>query len=567
MKILGVCNANDSGASLIVDGRVVASANEERFSRRKLTSDFPNAAIEYVLAEGGLTIDDIDYVGCGAWNGIDTYAALPRLLEDAVAISGQGEGAAKVVRERLNATLRSDHGAKMKFEAGIKELGVPSEKIIYCDHHVSHALTAFYPSPFEDAVVLVADGRGDFRSTTLWRASREGGLEILDSSSELASIGAMYGFVTKLLGFIPDRHEGKVTGLAAHGKPSLALQKLAEGIGFNSKTGRIEPKFGDWYKPFGSAEMPALVELLDEVPREDFAFAAQKLLEDVLRSYLVHHLANAGIETTNLCLAGGCMANVKLNYELLKLPQVKDIYVAPGMGDGGNALGGAINVSVKREGKKWIEMPTVYLGPQFSQQQIEASLNAAGIAFRTIGSSEKISLAAELINQGKIVGWFQGRMEYGPRALGSRSIMASAADPTINASLNERLNRTEFMPFAPATIDKLASRCFHEWKPEHVSPKFMTVCYTCSEWMATQCPATVHVDNTARPQIVSRPDNAEYYDVIERYAELSGRPALINTSFNHHEEPILLSPDDAVRSYRKNNVDVLIIGDCFVGLD
>lgn len=567
MNILGVCNANDSGAALIVDGHVVASANEERFSRRKLTSEFPHAAIEYVLAEGGLTIADIDFVGCGAWKGIDTYATLPRLLEDSISISEQSEPAAKAVKERLAATLRSDLAAKTRFEAGLRALGIASEKVIYCDHHLSHALTAFYPSPFEEAIVLVADGRGDFRSITLWRASRDRGLEILDSSSELASLGAMYGFITKLLGFVPDRHEGKVTGLAAHGKPSLALDRLAKGIAFNSESGRIEPQFGEWYKPFGSAEMPALVELLKEAPREDFAFAAQKLLEDVLRSYLVHHLARLQIEEVNLCLAGGCMANVKLNYELLQVPQVKDIYVAPGMGDGGNALGGAINVAVERDGQNRIEMPTVYLGPQYSQQEIETALSSAGLGFRTVAGEEKTQLAAELINQGKIVGWFQGRMEYGPRALGSRSILASAADSGINASLNERLNRTEFMPFAPATIEKWAPRCFNEWKPEHVSPKFMTVCYTCTEWMAQECPATVHIDNTARPQIVARQDNPEYHDVIEKYSELSGRPALINTSFNHHEEPILRSPEDAIRSFQKNNVDVLIIGDCFVGLN
>lgn len=566
MKILGVCNANDSGAALIVDGRVVASANEERFNRRKLTSDFPCGAIDYVLSEGGLTIEDIDFVGCGAWHGIDTFATLPRLVEDAVEISAQSDFAAAVVKERLGATLRSDRNAKTKLEQGLASLTIPDHKIIYCDHHLSHALTAFYPSPFEEAVVLVADGRGDFRSTTLWKASRQQGLEILDSSSELVSLGAMYGFITKLLGFVPDRHEGKVTGLAAHGRASAALEKLGGGIRFNAENGRIESYIGDWYKPFGSAEMPSLNQLLSELPREDFAYAAQKLLEDILRAYLQHHLGRLGLRGVNLCLAGGCMANVKLNYELLQLPEVTDIYVAPGMGDGGNALGGAINVAVQRDQQTKIEMPTVYLGPQFSQGEIEDALRAAQLEYKVLTGEEKTRLAADLIHQGKIVGWFQGRMEYGPRALGSRSILAAASDATINASLNDRLNRTEFMPFAPVTIDKLASRCFVEWKPGHVSPKFMTVCYSCTDWMREQCPATVHIDNTARPQIVSRPDNPEYYDIVERYFGLSGRPALINTSFNHHEEPILRSPDDAIRSFQKNNVDVLIIGDCFVGL-
>jgi carbamoyltransferase len=566
MKILGICNANDSGAALIIDGKVIASANEERFTRQKLTRDFPVNAIEYVLKEGGLTLANIDWFGCGAWADIDVNNTLPLLIEDTIRLSAQGSAVQDIIRTRINATLKSDATAKAEFMNDLVAYGIPEEKMMYCDHHRSHALVAFYPSPFEDAIVLTADGRGDFRSSTLWKASRSAGLELLDGSSELVSLGAMYGFITKMLGFTPDRHEGKITGLAAYGKPTIVLEKMREALHFNPVTGKLEATIGDFYKPFLSCDLPKLKELLGPVPREDFAFAAQKLLEEVIVDYLGHHLKFYAEKSVNLCLAGGCMANVKLNYELLKIPQVKNIYVAPSMGDGGNALGGAVHVAVSKGKATHISMQDVYLGPSYSSEEIEKACKDAGLAFQKIGGEEKIAKVATLMHESRIIGWFQGRMEYGPRALGARSIIASAADPDINNSLNHRLNRTEFMPFAPVTIHSLAGKCFNEWQPDHPCPQFMTICYSCTPWMAEQCPAIVHIDNTARPQIVKREHNPEYHDVIKYYFELSGRPAIINTSFNHHEEPIVMSPGDAIRSYQKGNVDILVMGDYFVGL-
>jgi carbamoyltransferase len=379
------------------------------------------------------------------------------------------------------------------------------------------------------------------------------------------SLGAMYGYITKLLGFVPDRHEGKVTGLAARGKPSVVYDALRSAIYFKEETGEIETRYGEYYLPYMGANLESLEKLMAKVPKEDFAFAAQAVLEEVLCKYLKFYLArhHEG-KAVNLCLSGGCSANVKLNFELSKLEQVDSLYVSPEMGDGGNALGGALNCMVKSSTSNYPQMPTVYLGPNYSDVEIIQACKKNNVSATQVSNEKKIAYLAKELANGKIIGWFMGRMEYGPRALGARSILASPLDASINISLNKRLNRTEFMPFAPATTEDLAEACFLQWKASDVAARFMTTCYECTDLMQAKCPATVHIDNTARPQVVRRPDNPQYYDLIAKFHEISGAPAIINTSFNHHEEPIVCSPDDAIRSYLNGNVDLLVIEDFLI---
>lgn len=565
MLILGVCNAGDSGACLLRDGRIVAAANEERFCRKKNIVTFPRRSIEYVLRCQKVEVDDIDWVGCGAWRGIDEIVTLPRLVKDVIDQIKHGEpSTAEFVLDRMRVTTSRDASAKEALISGLKSMNIPLEKLIFCDHHTSHAMTAFYCSPFEEATVFTADGRGDFRSVSLWSASREKGLELIDMATELTSPGAMYGFVTKLLGFVPDRHEGKVTGLAAHGKLTDAYGILRSGFWFDEERGEIRSRIGSRYRPFVSAQWPELTDWLSRFSREDIAFAAQKLLEETLVGFLRKHIGTKGAKTVNLCLAGGCMANVKLNYELSRLTPVKNIYVFPQMGDGGSALGGAIYVELLKGINRDFGLPTVYLGPEYDEVEILEALKSQKFSFKKVSAREKIDRAAEALVQGKVVGWFQGRMEYGPRALGARSILAGARNPDITEVLNKRLERSEFMPFAPVTTPEYAAKCFAGWQEDHVASKFMTTCYKCTPYLKQRCPAVVHVDDTARPQVVFRKDNPEYYEVVKGYIEKTGEPALINTSFNHHEEPIVNTPLDAVRSFLKNNVDVLILGDFIV---
>ncbi|MDC0228355.1 carbamoyltransferase, partial [Alphaproteobacteria bacterium] len=284
-------------------------------------------------------------------------------------------------------------------------------------------------------------------------------------------------------------------------------------------------------------------------------------LSEYLSFYLEKFYKNKKI---NLCLSGGCAANVKLNFELSKLSQIKSLYVSPEMSDGGNALGGAINCFEKFTSLQWLEMQTVYLGPEYSEEQIADSLSKAKISLKKLIGNDKLEFVADELANGKIVGWFQGRMEYGPRALGARSILATPSDSNINDTLNQRLNRTEFMPFAPVTNTKLAEQSFISWKKSDQAARFMTTCYECTDLFRNKCPATVHVDNTARPQVISEEHNPEYFNLIKLFHQKTGIPALINTSFNHHEEPIVCSPDDAISSFLKGNVDILVIGDFIV---
>ncbi len=561
MNILGVGNAIDSGAVLIQDSVVVAAVSEERFTREKLTSKFPINSIKYVLKEGNITIEDIDWCGCGSWRGIDTKQTLPALIDEIIYLVKKDPLSEKIIKERIQASLSGDSHFRKELLLGIKNLGIPNSKIILYDYHFSHACLSFYPSPFKEALVLVASGRGDFRSTTLWEANKNEGLSLISQTSELSSLGSMYGSITKLLGFTPNRHEGKVTGLAAKGNPSVIHERLMDSIGFNKELGRINAKIGDFYKPFNNSTPDGLVEKIGKLNKENFAFAAQDVLERSLVDLVSHYLSDKPNSSINLCLAGGCIGNVKLNLELKKIPQIKNVYIVPSMGDGGNALAGAICATTEKSISKAIKLNNASLGPQYNNAQIESTLINSKIRYSRISGNAKIMKTAQLINEGKIIGWFQGRMEYGPRALGNRSILASADNPQINMSLNSRLERSEFMPFAPVTTTLLAPKCFIDWKESDNCTDFMNMCYECTEFMSLKCPATVHVDNTARPQVIKEKNNPEYFRLIMKYYEISSRPALINTSFNHHEEPIVMTPLDAIRSFEKRNVDVLIIGD------
>ena len=569
MRILGVSNAWDAGAALVVDGRIVAAVNEERFSRVKLDRCFPERSIDFVLEAAGLGVHDIDLVASGCWKGVDAIETAPRLAEDVadqVARSADPALTGRIVADRLRVSERRDREFRDEFMERVARRGIGEDRIRFYDHHYTHAVSAWSPSGLDDALVLTADGRGDGRSVTLWRATEQG-LELLDMATELVSPGALYGFITGYMGFVPDRHEGKVTGLAAYGERSEAYDLLSNGFGFDRVAGRLTSSIGRSYSPFVLAEVPDLRLDLDGCRQEDVAHAVQAVLEESLVGFLRHGIERLGIDSTNLCLAGGCMGNVKLNYELRRLDQVTDVYVFPHMGDGGLALGGAMAAELEEGGGRRVPMRTAYHGPSFDDAEVEAVVAEAGLHFERLAEGEIAGVVAGFLANGLIVGWFQGAMEVGPRALGARSILAAATDQTINDSLNRRLERTEFMPFAPATTVDRAPDCFIDWHQSQVSSQFMTMCYDCTPLLSERCPAVVHVDGTARPQVVIRENNPRYFDVIEAYTELTGNPAIINTSFNHHEEPIVLSPQDALRSLRDGNVDVLVAGLCVVWPD
>lgn len=561
MKVLGVCNANDSGASLIVDGEIVACANEERFSRRKNHRTFPRASISFCLEHGGLRPQDIDHIGCGAWGGIED-AFLPQLIEELLsAVQEGGPKARELIQQRTRVAVRRDAAFRAELEAGLSEMGFDPAALECHDHHLSHAATAFYPSPFDEALVVTMDSRGDFKSATVSEATREGGLELRKSTSMYDSVGTFYGFITRFLGFTPDRHEGKVTGLAAFGDPEACLEELRGMI--ECVDGRIRAHIGPNYTPFLTGELPSLEKRLSRHRREDIAAGAQRLTEEIILCHVASFL-EAGAPR-NLCLAGGVFANVKVNQRLREHPGVKNLYVFPQMGDGGNALGGALLTLYRRGGRLKGPLESVFLGPSFRRDEVLAALRERprDLLWEEL-SHYSVERIAREISEGAVVGLFRGRMEYGPRALGGRSILARATDPGINFELNRRLHRTEFMPFAPVTLEEAAPSWYEGWGPDHIASRFMTVCYPCTERARRETPAIVHVDGTARPQVLAPGETSLYGRILSAYHALTGIPTLINTSFNNHEEPIIATPRDALDSLALDNVDYVVLEDLVV---
>lgn len=550
MIVLGLANSKDSGACLMVDGKLVSAINEERLSRKKLTKEFPFLSIEWVLKDNGLKLDDVDAIGTGVWKGIDSWEMFPRYVIDAFSAYDMDANAAEVIHERVTSSIKTDRAQNAIFLDGLKKIGGQDKPLYRCNHHHAHAITAFYFSPFSRAMVLTLDGRGDFCSGSVSVMDRSGPAKLLKLEPEFNSLGYFYGWITKFLGFVPDRHEGKVTGLAAAGDPAVCRDILRKMIVF--RDGGIVASVGKYYKPYSQASIPDIENELRRFKKEDVAAAAQDILEEVVVDYAMHYLKVTG--ERYLCVAGGIFANVLLNMRLRTIPGLEGIYVFPHMGDGGIPAGGAAYATMKMGGK--IEaLETAYLGPQYEEEKIAEEVRRRGlVAKKDPNFSDTV---AQLLAQGKIVGFFNGRMEFGPRALGARSILVQATDSEINVSLNKRLNRTEFMPFAPVTLEEHAANCYVGWQPSDRNVWFMTSCYPCTEAMQQQSPAVVHLDKTARPQIVSKKRNGPYYDVLNSYYKLTGIPTLINTSFNRHEEPIICAPNEAIEELLSGSIDAL----------
>lgn len=559
MKILGVCNALVSGATLLVDGDVIASVNEERFSRIKNDRSFPRESIEYCLKSHGLISGDIDYVSCGAWKGIDENF-LSQLMNETVEAVMRDNYAKKIISERIQVSVERDQLFKRELIDNLGKMGFATDKIDFYDHHLSHAYTAFYPSPFKEALVLTIDGRGDFKSATISSASRSEGIQLIDSVSEINSLGYFYGYITNYFGFTPNKHEGKITGLAAYGDPKKCINILKRMIDYDK---RIVAHIGENYTPFMSRKLPKIEKELSKFSREDICAGVQSLTEEIALKYLRKFLRRT--KHRNVCLSGGVFGNVKINQKILESGGVDNIYVFPQMGDGGNAFGGALIKLYEMGGKFKYPLKHVYLGPEYSSTEISSTLLSYKSKVKYVRLEDyTLKRIAQDIADGLCIGIFTGRMEYGPRSLGSRSILVRAIDRDITEKLNKRLNRSEFMPFAPVTLEEYAGEYYKGWSKNHLASYFMTVCYVCSKKAKDQVAGVVHVDSTARPQIINKKHNRLYYDLLNEYYKLTGIPTLINTSFNNHEEPIVCSPEDAIKSLLIDNVDYVLIEDLVV---
>ncbi|WP_441249951.1 carbamoyltransferase C-terminal domain-containing protein [Kitasatospora sp. McL0602] len=559
MLVLGVTNNDLAGACLVRDGEVVAAVSEERFTRVKDHSIWPQRSIDFVLGAGGAALADVDLVAYGWTAGFDAEKHLllyvDRIAEEAL----QRPDAIPHLRKRIADELHNDKAKRAEFDEFVAANGL-RHRVAYLDHHESHGLGAFLCSPFDEALVVTCDGRGDYQSLTVAHYWPEGE-RVLQRETSIDSLGYFYGRITKLLGFRPNRHEGKITGLAANGDAERALPLMRKMI--DHRDGVIRAHCGDYYQPSYRGYSDVLLAEIAEYEPADVAAAAQRHVEDLLTAVVRRHIGR--VPSGQVCLSGGVFANVKLNQRILETEGVDNVYVLPPMGDGGLPLQAAAVAEYRHSGARH-RVPTMALGPAatVSEAQLAEALGDYPTLRRLEAGDELEEILLQALEAKQVIGTYRGRMEFGPRSLGRRSVIYSTDDPTMNDWLNKRLKRTEFMPFAPITAEDLAAGSYLGWRPDHPSALFMTLTYDCTEEFAKACPAVVHVDGTARPQVVRRQDDEFLHGLLMAWHGRSGQAALVNTSFNKHEEPIVGSLTDALDPLRDGIVDLLLVDDRYL---
>ncbi|MGZ3943153.1 MAG: carbamoyltransferase N-terminal domain-containing protein, partial [Bacteroidia bacterium] len=506
MKILGIhtdfINANEvneSSVSLLIDGKLVFCVAQERLSRIKVDGKFPADAIKDTLISNGLTINDIDHVATTCLHPTQTNK---KYLASALSTFGDtGVFLGKKIKNfawfYLYNSLKTPKNITVEVEKKKFDL-------MFNDHHRCHAAGAYYCSPFDEALVITLDGGGDGLDGSVYMG-KDNQMELLMEIPHFQSPGTMYSAITNDLGFKRHRHEGKVTGLAAFGNPDIKRLGLENLLRYNTKKHRfISKEIAGHHKDL-KGKSNYFYPLLQKFPKEDLAAVTQQIFENEVLAFISDAYETAkkkGHTFTKICLAGGCFANVKLNQRIFELGLFDNIYVYPAMGDDGLSAGAALlayyklNPNAPREVSKATD---TYLGNKFSDEQIESALKEFHLAFNKVPDIE--TQTARLLAQGKVVARFNGRMEYGPRALGNRSVIASPFDKSINDWLNKKFNRTEFMPFAPSMTEEHASEYLENYNGQSAAD-YMTITYDIKKGMAEKMPAVVHVDNTARPQIV-----------------------------------------------------------------
>ncbi|MBD3161748.1 MAG: carbamoyltransferase [Candidatus Eisenbacteria bacterium] len=575
MRILGITDGQTSGAAVIEDGRVLAAVNEERIVRLKLARGFPWKSIHEVLALSGTDPSRIAGVAVAqrdmelreevsGWPGWFEAREQDQDLHSTFFQLGArfGHLAPKMPGLRsLYYGLRTPayrHRRERIRQIVAAEYGITAP-VRFFHHHYTHATSAYYTCNFDEALVVSMDGGGDRDSSHVYSV-RNGQFEFLNKASAYDSLGNYYAYVTALCGFKAKRHEGKITGLSARGEPryrDLLNAMIACEDGHLRNNGRV--LFNQALEKIRSA-------LPRDWRKEDMAASIQTVAEEVAREYVRYWVEKTGHK--NVALSGGLFANVRINEEIHRIPGVEQTFVHPGMSDEGLAVGAAFayqNALDRAAGRPYTprELKDVYFGTGYGQHEIAEAVKSSGLEARYLPSQLEEEVA-ELLSQGKVVARYDGRMEYGPRALGNRSILYQPGDPTVNDWLNELLRRTEFMPFAPATLAEESHKLFHDPDGALDTARFMTITFHCTPWMAERCAGVVHVDGTARPQVVRRDDNPSYYDIIDGYYKRTGVPVIINTSFNIHEEPIVRSPQDAIRAFLDSALDYLAIGDFLI---
>ncbi len=591
MRILGVSAFyHDSAAALIKDGAVIAAAQEERFTRKKHDDRFPENAIQYCLDEAGVALGDVDYVAFYD----KPFLKFERLLETYLAFAPSGFRSFKMaIPVWLKEKLFQKDLLRRKFKAFDEEFDWQN-KLLFSEHHQSHAASAFFPSPFEEAIVLTMDGVGEWATTSV-AVGRGRELNMVREIHFPHSLGLLYSAFTYYTGFKVNSGEYKVMGLAPYGEPvykDLILEKLmdvkADGSFrldqryFNYCTGltmtneKFDALFGG--PPRKGEEMLTQKHM-------DLAASVQAVTEEVVLRLTRSLAEEYGIG--NLCLAGGVALNCVANGKVLRDGAFENVWVQPAAGDAGGALGAALNAyhlfqqQPRKLNGAMDGMKGSYLGPEPSQTEIEERLAAAGAKFTVLGENDVIGATADAMADGKAVGWYQGRMEFGPRALGGRSIIADPRSPEMQKTLNLRVKyRESFRPFAPSVLREDVADWF---EIDSDSPYMLMVAPVVEKRRRemtedekalfgidklnvprSDIPAVTHVDYSARIQTVHKETNPRYHALISAFKERTGCPVVVNTSFNVRGEPIVCTPEDAFRCFMGSEIEVLVCGNCFL---
>ncbi|MBW2428471.1 MAG: hypothetical protein JRF56_05885 [Deltaproteobacteria bacterium] len=559
-KILGIWDGHDSGAALIEGDKILYAVNEERLTRRKLEIAFPTKSIKICLDQTGTSYQDISNISLSTWDFAKTLTRVfPSLKEQYYLIRRRKAAAGRFASFKKKAkykltefppTLLSHWVSRRMISRRLKKLGFNGFNLYIEDHHFCHAATAAFCSPFEQALVLTLDGLGDALSGSIYQFC-DGVLDQVSAIPARHSFGIFFEHVTNLMNMRELEDEGKVMALANYAFPIDDNENpMMELIEVNDLTFRCR---------FSALKMfDELHKILWRYPSEQFAFMAQRTLEVKTLELVKNAVKATGL--TNLCLAGGIFSNVKLNRIIRIQSGIKKCFVFPHMGDGGLAIGAAMASNYRLNAIHRYSVANIFWGPEYADNDIETALHTSGLSYSKCADIAKD--VAEKLANGKIIFWFQGRMEYGPRALGARSILARPDSEAIKDELNVRLKRRVwYQPFCPAMLESDANDILEDYdgNPE----KFMTMAYKVKKEKRALVRGVINVDGSCRPQIVEKNDSI-FFRLIEEIKGLTGHGILLNTSFNLHGEPLVCSPEDAIKTMADTGCDFLAIGNFLV---